>query len=186
MALNRYTIFIPAVIFTAGILFSCSNSLDSIAKIAENPNAPDEEMNDLNLIYTDSGHVQVKIYANTSESFHKPKDITYLKKGLRVDFYTKTGEITSILTAINGVINHKTGKVHVSDSVRLINIEKERILETEDLHWNQKDSTIFTKKHVVIRSKDNGIQGEGEGLSTTQSFDTYKIDKPSGSFTLEI
>lgn len=186
MTFNRYTIFIPAVIFTAGILFSCSNSLDSIAKMTEDPNAPEEEMHNLHLIYTDSGHVQVKIYANTSETYHEPKDVTYLKKGLRVDFYTKTGDITSTLTALNGEINHKTGKLHVSDSVRLINIEKKRILETEDLHWNQNDSTIYTKKHVVIRSEDNGIQGEGEGLSTTQSFETYKIDKPSGSFTLEI
>lgn len=181
---TKYKFIIPAILVMAGILVSCTNDLDSIQKIEDDPNAADEVIDKLNLVYSDSAIVQVKIFSNHAETFHKPKDRTEMSQGLIVDFFDKKGKISSRLTAIYGEINHKSGQVYVRDSVRLINYERDQVLETEDLYWNQRDSSIYTKKNVVIRSRDSKIKAMGRGLSTTQKFELYTIDEPTGEFEI--
>ena len=174
---------IPVMILMAGILFfSCENDLDKIQKVTYDPNAPSEVTRDLTVFYNDSGYAKVRIFATLAETYQKPKHITKFKDGLKVDFYSEGGEIVSILTALYGEVDYETGLVVVKDSVELLNIEKKQRLETEELFWNQKDSTVYTDKNVIIKSDDNSVQGRGRGLKTTQSFSNYKILEPVGKF----
>lgn len=184
MTRTKYTFLIPAFILLAGILVSCANDLDSIQKIEDESSMADEVLDELRLVYSDSAVIQIEIYANHGETVHKPKELTQLSNGLIVNFFDNNGEISSRLTSVYGEINHQTGKLYVRDSVRLINFEKDQILETEELFWNQNDSTIYTKKNVVIRSKDNKVKAMGKGLSTTQKFEKYTIDEPTGVFEI--
>ena len=161
---------IPAVFFIAGIfLFSCENDLDAIQKVTYDPKSPDDVTHNLKVLYNDSGYPQIKIFAKLAETYSKPEHLTKLKNGLQVDFYSIDGEITSTMTAQYGEINFATGKVSVKDSVVLFNYKKKQRLETEELFWNQKDSTIFTDKYVLIKTEGKGITGRGHGISTTQS-----------------
>ena len=54
----------------AGILFSCVNDLDTIQKVSDNPNAPDDVMKDLSVFYTDSGYARVQINAGYAETYY--------------------------------------------------------------------------------------------------------------------
>ena len=54
----------------------------------------------------------------------------------------------------------------------------QNLLETEELHYNQKDSTIYTDHNVILRR--NGKVGRGNGIRTTQSFNYYKVINPVG------
>lgn len=173
---------IPAMIFMAGILFSCENDMDAIERVTYDEQAPDEVTEDLNIIYTDSGYAQVRIKAALTETVKTPKHITRLKDGLRVDFFNDTGGVSSTLTAIYGEVDYNTGMMFVRDSVVLYNYEKQQTLETEELFYNRADSTIFTKKYCVVKKKGKGITGSGMGIITKQTFDYYKITKPEGSF----
>jgi LPS export ABC transporter protein LptC len=178
-----HTYRIPVMLYMAGILFfACENDLDSIQKVTYDPNAPSEITRNLTLFYNDSGYAKVRIYATLAETYRSPRHITKLKDGLKVEFYSEDGEIVSELTALYGQINYETGIVIVRDSVGLLNIEKKQRLETEELFWNQKDSTVYTDKNVIIKSDDNSIKGRGRGLKTNQSFSTYKILQPVGKF----
>ena len=71
----------------------------------------------------------------------------------------------------------------VKDSVRLYNYEKKQTLETEALFWNQKDSSIYTKSSVIVRSPKGTLFGEG--IRTKQDFSKYELIKPVGKFQLE-
>ena len=71
----------------------------------------------------------------------------------------------------------------VKDSVRLYNYEKKQTLETEALFWNQKDSLIYSKSAVKVRSPKGTLFGEG--IRTKQDFSKYEIIKPVGKFQLE-
>lgn len=177
---------IPAVIFTAGILFlsSCVNDIDKVQSVSQDPNSPDEATKDLVIIYSDSGYAQIKLYAAIAESYHQPEDVTKFKDGIKVDFYENQKEITSTLTALYGEINHQTGEVFVRDSVILKNFEKKQYLETEELFWNQKDSTIYTDKYVLVKTKEDGVIGQGQGIKASQTFDHYTILKPVGKLEL--
>lgn len=169
---------IPAAIFVAGFLFSCVNDLDTIQKVTFDEKAPEEVTTNLNVLYTDSGFAQVRIRATLAESFSKPEHITKLKDGLQVDFFSDDGKVVSSLTALYGEVNHKTGLMFVRDSVILRNFEKKQSLETEELFYNQIDSSIYTDRNVILRR--NGKVGTGSGIRTTQSFNYYKVTNPAG------
>lgn len=180
---KRIQIFIaiPAVIFMAGILFSCVNDLDAIEKATYSDEVADEVTQDLEILYTDSGFAQVRIQAALAETDKLPKHITRLKDGLRIDFFENNGEVGSTLTALYGEVDRATGVMFVKDSVILYNYEKKQWLETEELYYNQNDSTIFTTKYYVIKSEGKGITGSGEGLRTTPSFRNYETENPVGT-----
>lgn len=161
-----------------GILFSCVNDLDTVQQVTYDPHAPDEVYMDLDVVQTDSGMARVRIYSKLAEIYSEPEEITQLKDGLIVDFYDADGEITSRLTALYGEIDRAAQKMFVRDSVELRNIEKEQVLQTEELHWNQKDSSVYTDKNVVVTTPDK--IGYGKGIRTNQDFEFYTILKPSG------
>ncbi|MBL1281392.1 MAG: LPS export ABC transporter periplasmic protein LptC [Fluviicola sp.] len=176
---------IPAFALIAGILFSCVNDLDAIQRVSSDPNAPSEVTRNLEVFYNDSGYARVRIFATLAETYRVPKHITKIKDGLRVEFFSETGEVVSQLTALYGEVNYETGLFVARDSVILRNFETKQQLETEELFWNQKDSTIYTEKNVVIKKDGKGVTGRGKGLKTTQSFDHYVIQNPVGKMELE-
>lgn len=165
------------------ILSSCVNDLDSIKKISYKPTDPDERTTELNVIYSDSGYAKVEVYAALAETYSKPERVTKLKDGLKVIFFDDDGKIISVLTALYGEIREQNGTIMVKDSVQLMNFEKMQRLETEELHWNQKDSTIFTEKAVIVRTPEALFFGKG--IRTKQDFSTYEFLKPEGKIKIK-
>tara|TARA_B110000285_G_C15142761_1_gene632180 strand:- start:9273 stop:9821 length:549 start_codon:yes stop_codon:yes gene_type:complete len=165
-----------------GILSSCENNSDEVQRITHFENAPDEYTENLDMFHNDSGYTKVNLYARVSETYHNPKHITKFKKFLRVDFYNKRGEKVSTLTALRGTFDHDEGIVIVEDSVRLLNYDKEQLLETEYLIWNKKDSTIRTNRNVLISSPKEVLVGKG--LVTKQDFSFFEILEPTGNMNV--
>ena len=178
--LNKILIGIPASLVLAGFLFSCVNDLDQIRRVTNDPKAPDEVTADLEVFYTDSGAPKVRIYAKLAETYSVPEMVTKLKDGIKVDFFDETGEIVSTLTALYGEVRTSKGLMMVRDSVQLYNHAKKQRMETEELHWNQKDSMIFTEKNVVVRSPNGVVYGQG--IRTKQDFSNYTFYRPTGKF----
>ena len=168
------------MIVMAGILFSCVNDIDTIQKVTNDPNAPDEVTTDLEVFYNDSGAAQIRIYAKLAETFTHPQRVTKLKDGIKVDFFTSNGKIVSTLTALYGEVNFETGKMFVQDSVQLRNHSKDQVLETEQLFWNQKDSTIYTYKNVVVRTPKDVLYGRGIRSKHTFNEDKFQFFEPYG------
>jgi LPS export ABC transporter protein LptC len=135
-------------------LLSCVNDLDSIKKISYKLTDPDERTSELNVIYSDSGFAKIELYAKLAETYSKPEKIVKFKDGLKVNFFDDEGNVSSILTALYGEIKEQNGTIFVRDSVRLMNNKKNQLLETEELHWNRKDSTIYTDKAVIVRTSE--------------------------------
>jgi hypothetical protein len=71
----------------------------------------------------------------------------------------------------------------VKDSVRLYNHKKKQTLETESLFWNQKDSSIYSKSAVIVRSPKGKIFGKG--IRTKQDFSNYVLLEPVGSWQID-
>jgi len=180
----RSIILVSVGVILTYSLLSCVNDLDAIQKVTHDPDAPDEVTTNLKVFYTDSGFARVQIYATLAETYNKPQHITRLKDGVRVDFYSSDGEIVSTLTSINGQVNYETGLMQVRDSVVLRNLVKKQYLETEELFFNQKDSTIYTEKNVVIKKEGKGVIGRGRGIQTTQFFQKCKILEPIGKLDM--
>jgi LPS export ABC transporter protein LptC len=175
-------IFILLIFLLSVTLSSCVNDLDTIRKITYKSSDPDDRTRDLVVLYTDSGYAKVQVFAKIAETYTKPQQVMKLKDGVKVNFFSDDGEIVSVLTALYGEIHQNDGTMFVRDSVVLFNKQKNQRLETEELHWNQKDSSIYTNKAVIIR-KDNAILF-GQGIKTKQDFTEYEFIQPRGSMDI--
>lgn len=186
MKINRISSKIIVLLggfFLLTILSACVNDLESIQKITYDPKSPDEVTQNLHVLYVDSGFAKIELFANYSETFHKPEELTKLKDGIKVNFFKENGEVVSTLTALYGEVNMQKGVIFVRDSVQLYNHAKKQRLETEQLNWNKGDSSVYTNSGVVVSSPKGTLYGEG--IRTKQDFSTYTFIKPYGKVVIE-
>jgi len=179
--LSRFNLFIY-IIFGC-IVTSCVNDLDEIEKVTFNEKTPNEVIQDLDVIYLDSGKAKIEVIAKITEIERNQESITKLKDKVQVNFYSSKGEIVSVLTALYGEINFSKGEMFVQDSVKLYNIKKKQSLETERLDWRQKDSLIYTTSKVTIKTPESILYGTG--IKTKQDFTYYQFLKPKGKIDLK-
>jgi LPS export ABC transporter protein LptC len=179
--LSRFNLFIY-IIFGC-IVTSCVNDLDEIEKVTFNEKTPNEVIQDLDVIYLDSGKAKIEVISKITEIERKQESITKLKDKVQVNFYSSKGEIVSVLTALYGEINFSKGEMFVQDSVKLYNIKKKQSLETERLDWRQKDSLIYTTSKVTIKTPESILYGTG--IKTKQDFTYYQFLKPKGKIDLK-
>ena len=163
-------------------MYSCVNDEGEVKRITDFQNAPDEQSQNLNMVYSDSGLTKFHLYSVVSETFISPKHITNFRKFLKVDFFDRNGIKVSTLTAKNGVYDHVDEVIYVEDSVRLYNYKKDQTLKTEMLTWNKKDSTIRTEYDVEVSSPKELLTGKG--LLTKQDFSFFEILQPTGRLNL--
>jgi LPS export ABC transporter protein LptC len=176
----HYSIFLVIIGCT---ISSCVNDLDEIEKVTYNEKTPNEVIQDLDVIYLDSGKAKIEVISKITEIERKQESITKLKDKVQVNFYSSKGEIVSVLTALYGEINFSKGEMFVQDSVKLCNIKKKQSLETERLDWRQKDSLIYTSSKVTIKTPEAILYGTG--IKTKQDFTYYQFLKPKGKIDLK-
>ncbi len=175
--------FLILFILIGGVFTSCVNDLEEIQKVTYDEKAPNEVIQDLDIIYLDSGLAKIQVISKITEIQRSPESITKLKDKVLVNFYSNNGEIVSTLTALYGEINFSKGEMFVQDSVKLYNIKKKQSLETERLHWRKKDSLIYTNDKVTIRTPEAILYGTG--IKTKQDFSYYQFLKPKGKIDLK-
>jgi LPS export ABC transporter protein LptC len=172
-----------ALLFVGVCLSSCVNDLDEIEKVTFNEKTPNEVIQDLDVIYLDSGKAKIEVISKITEIERNQESITKLKDKVQVNFYSSKGEIVSVLTALYGEINFTKGEMFVQDSVKLYNIKKKQSLETERLDWRQKDSLIYTTSKVTVKTPEAILYGTG--IKTKQDFTYYQFLKPKGKIDLK-
>lgn len=165
------------------ILTACENDIAVVQKISFEQDAPTETTKNLILTYAEAGYARVEIHAALAETYRGKEQITKIKDSLKVYFFNEKGNVVSTLSARYGEINYSTGELMVQDSVSLYNHQKKQRLETEALFWNQKDSSIYTKSPVIIRSPKGRLFGKG--IRTKQDFSSYVLLEPIGSWQLD-
>lgn len=176
--MNTKRIYTFLLLFVLVLIGSCSNDMDQIRKISYKPTDPDERTNNLKIFYTDSGYAKLQIYAKVAETYSKPESVIKMKDSIEVMFFDDDGILKSILTAKYGEMNQKTGEMFVRDSVHLYNYDKKQRLETEELHYNQQDSLIYTDKNVIVKTPESIFYGKG--LRSKHDFSSYEFLKPTG------
>lgn len=159
------------------------NDLEEIQKVTYDEKTPNEVIQDLDVIYLDSGLAKIQVISKITEIQRSPESITKLKDKILVNFFSSNGEIVSTLTALSGEINFTKGEMFVQDSVRLYNIKKKQSLDTERLNWRKKDSLIYTNSKVTIKTPEAILYGTG--VKTRQDFTYYQFLKPKGKIDLK-
>jgi len=158
-----------------GMLFSCENDLETITTVTATDETPNEIVNDMHTLYSDSGVVMYEIIATRMEKYDEPKNLTIFKNGIVVNFFKEKDSIVSTLSADYAEIREKDNMIITRNNVIFTNIEKKQTLETEELFWDQDAKRVRTDKHFHVIG--DGTEVWGYGLDTDENFTDYIAHK---------
>lgn len=112
-------------------------------------------------VYTDSGRVQLELFAPLVESYNRDDNpYTEFRQGIKVLFHDGHKDPVGSVTAKYAKYTDNKNLWELQDSVVAINEAGEK-LETELLYWDEKKGTIYTDRFVKITTEDQIIQGYG-------------------------
>ncbi len=150
--------------------------------VTENKKFPVERGIKIEMTYTDSGIVRVKMIAPLIERYQDERPYTEMKKGLTCYFYNSNYEVESMLKARYAIRWENEKLMEARDSVIVINTKGET-LTAEQIFWNETTKKIYSKnKLVTITQKDQILYGYG--FESNEDFTKYKIFKLKGIIKL--
>jgi LPS export ABC transporter protein LptC len=165
------------MMFVIGMIFSCENKLEVVNTITSKEKLPAESATDIEIFYSESGKVKMKLTAPKLDRFYGEIPYVEFPQGIYVAFFDSIGRMETSLKS-NYAIHKEAEKImEAKYDVEVVN-EKGEVLNTEHLIWNQNTETIQTDKFVKITTADEILMGEG--LEADQQFTRYKILKPTG------
>ncbi len=181
-----YKIFkIKVASFLLGLLLmqACTqeNEALDVKNITLDPSI--ETAKDVEIIYSDSAKVRVKIIGPTllyHVDSRSPRQ--EFPNHVRVDFYGPDEKISSTLTGKYGIRYEAEGKVVVRDSVVWQSVTGER-LETEELIWNERQQKVYNHRFVVLRKVDEILMGHG--FEATQDFKNSRVIAVTGTKSID-
>ncbi len=159
-----------------GMLFSCENDLETISTVTATDETPNEVVNNMHTLYSDSGVVVYEMIATRMEKFSDP-DLTLFKDGFQVNFFKGRDSIVSTLTADYAEIREKDNLFIARNNVIFTNFEKAQTLKTEELFWDQLAERVRTDKQFTILGADSEIMGYG--VDSDVNFSDYNAHKVS-------
>ena len=130
----------------------------------------DQVMSGIQFLLTSSGVQQGKLVADSGFMFENSTRIEL--RGVRTDFFTKTGDQTGTLTSREGTYLKQRGDLEARKNVVVISTDGRRKLETEQLRYDERTNRITTDSAFVIT--ENGEVRQGIGFSTDPDLTVYE------------
>lgn len=158
------------------MFFSCENDLENIKLVTATDDSPDQIVNNVHTLYSDTGVVRFEIIASRMEIFTLPEKKTIFKDGFQVNFFKSKDSIESTLTADYAEMRETDNSIFARNKVIFTNFEKNQTLKTEELFWDQQSKRIHTDKAYEIFGEKNYVSGYGMDANETFSdYNTHKV-----------
>ncbi|NJL76933.1 MAG: LPS export ABC transporter periplasmic protein LptC [Saprospiraceae bacterium] len=141
-----------------------------------------ERMKDVEILYSDSAKVQIKITAPTLLRYLNQNTKQEFSDGLLVEFFDANQRTTGRLSAKYGERIEGDYKIVVRDSVVWQSAQGDQ-LDTEELTWDERSKMIFTNKFVTITSPDEIIFGYG--FEADQDFKRFTVKAVEGNIKVD-
>lgn len=173
----RYTLSL-LVLF---ILFSCKDKTDDLKGKIEY-DGPVLESDDISVVHSDSGFVQVKMstakqlkYSNGDEVFPRTVYVTFIDKN-GVEYSKLRGDSARYNSVANLYV--------IKGNVLINNTRENQSLATEELFWEPNSDKIYSDKKVEIKTPRQQFTAMG-GMEATQDFSHYTLRKSSGTVVVD-
>jgi len=175
--------FFAKLLFTAGVffLFSCENDIERINLLTNPADLPDARGKNMEIIYSDSGMVQVKLLAPLIKQYTKVER-PYLEfpEGIHIFFFNEKLEYSSELKA-DYAIYHTEDKFWLAKgNVIAENYEKKEKLNTEELYWDEKTKKVYSNSFSRIENQDGTFYGQ-QGFEANQKLTNWKLKGSRGT-----
>jgi len=160
-------------------MIACTNDKKPKVSVDESF-SKDETLYDVELSYSDSAIVQVRIISPMLVRKKVNNEVLEeFPKGLHVEFLNKNGHVSSFLDAKYATRFERKGLVVAEDSVVVYNRRNEK-LETSQLTWDEVNQNLKTPRFVKITRPTKGDTIYGFGLTADQEFNRFELKEVSG------
>lgn len=167
--------------FLALFGIGCENDIEKVKLVTGKDQMPIESAQGLDVIYSDSAVVKVKLKAKTMRRYGGEDPFTEMPEGIRVEFFDRDMQSKTTLTASKAIKKDKSQTMEASGNVEVINAKGEK-LNTEHLVWNEITRKISSNEFVKISTNDKIIFGNG--FESNQDFSNYRIFKITGTINI--
>lgn len=166
-----------------GLLLACENNLEDVAALNEKLDTQVERAEEVEILYSDSAKIKVKIAGPTMLYHLDRKDPKQeFPDGVKVDFFDQFQNKSSVLTAKYAIRLEQKQQVLVRDSVVWKSVDNEK-LETEELIWDEQKEKLLSNKFVVITRPEEIIYGHG--FEANQDFSNARINAVEGRIAVD-
>ncbi len=158
-------------------LWSCGEDLTNTDVSVKKEEVSVEVGKDVEILYSDSAIVRIKITAPVMYNYLDNEQRQTFPNGIKVEFFDANAISQSVLTAKNATRKLNERTVVIRDSIEWHSIKQEN-LYTEELIWDERNNTIFTKKFVKITRP--GEKMFGYDFKSNQDFSKWELSTGSG------
>ncbi len=178
---------IATALAVAFVVISCKEKLD-VAKALDLDNTPMQIVDDMFIVHTENGILQMRVEAPLMERYKKDTvEYELFPKGLAVYAYTDEGLLeTQILSDNAKHQKFSDGRETWAafGNVVVRNLIEQQTMETDTLYWNQQDEKLYTDCYVKMYSPDGFMQGYG--MESDQKASTAYILRPFNNYAVII
>jgi len=160
---------------------SCENSLNKVRKNNIVEFNPIGEAKDLNLKYTDSGKIKAVLVSPQMLDYSQLEfPFTEFPKGINLTVYDEKGN-KSYVTSQYAISYSGSNLIDLSGNVKITTYDH-KVLETEQLYYDQKNEWFFTQK--PYKFINNGSTINGIGIDFSKDFKTLDTQQINGVYSL--
>jgi LPS export ABC transporter protein LptC len=156
--------------------------MKTIREIGLRDTSPVEIMTEGEVIYSDSGKIQMLLKSPLIKRYEKEKQYLEMPKGIKVLFFDSDLKPNSLLTAEYAKSYDNNNKFEARKNVVVVNRDGEQ-LNTERLVWDVQKQIIYSDQFVKITTKNEILFGDG--MEADERFIKWKILHPTGSIKIE-
>ena len=145
---------------TALLIFSCESNKEAVPRL-NLLSLPSQSVKEFETVYTDSGKIELIMRSPLMEQFENSGDPYFeFPSGIHVDVFDGQDEPTGSVTSKYAKYTKSANLWELKDSVVVIN-EKNDMLETEVLYWDQGKDLIYSDRFVRFTNEDQIVMGTG-------------------------
>lgn len=161
-------------------LAACNSGKDVEDLMQKQSVFPTEQGQEVEILYTDSGQVRIRITAPVMNHYtlNVPESYTEMPQGVFIEFYNDSNKIKTTLRADYGIRYEHSKRTEVKSRVEVVNSSGE-VLNTDKLNWDENSRRIYTDVFVQIRTSRDVLKGTG--LEANEDFSEWEIKNPVGT-----
>jgi len=173
-------------IFLFFLFTSCENDIEKITLLNTSGDYPDIMGENIEVIYTDSGKVTLRLTAPELKQFNNAeKPYSEFPKGINVFFYNdSTLAVETELRADYAVYLTEDKLWHAQGNVIALNHENGDKLESEELYWDEAKEEFYSEKYTRI-TNESGVSHGQNGFRSDQSFENLELIGYSGVMNIK-
>ncbi|MES2865105.1 MAG: LPS export ABC transporter periplasmic protein LptC [Bacteroidota bacterium] len=162
------------------ILFlqSCESNLKDVQRIYKTSFVPTGEADSINLKYTDSGRVKSIVQSLKMVDYSTAKNpFVEFPKAVLVTLIDDNGNRTTVV-ADKAISYKKTEVIDLIGNVKITTFDG-KVLETNQLYFDQKNEWFFTEESFKFKDADGSFL-QGVGIDFSKDFKVFNMQNNNG------